>query len=394
MWLLRDPLKLSAKQIILPPLLAQMTIYCDGHHSIPMIHQALLEQIGFSIPDDVLLNTLAQLDEVYLLDNDRSWQAQQSIREEFRAQPFRPPQLAGLNYPEDPAELSAFLDAYRLADDDEEAAVWAEWTGRAIVSPHIDYQRGGEVYAKVWKRAEAAVQADDLDLILMFATDHQGGLGSLTLTPKPYATPYGILPTDENLVNKLAAAIGEQAAYHLELNHRQEHSVELSAVWLHHALRGKRPPPVVPILIGSFHHFVSNGDHPTRDEEMMEFIHTLIEETRGKKVLCVASVDLAHVGPAFQDDYIMDASKREALLLTDESLMEAVIQGNGERFYNEIAAVQDANKVCGFSPLYLMLRYLNGRGEEPLRGHKIAYQHCSADAQDHSLVSVCGLLLE
>lgn len=394
MWLLRDPLKLCDKQIVLPPLLAQMTIYCDGRHTVPMIHQALIDQVGFTIPDDVLLNILEQLDEVFLLDNERSQEAQQAMREAFRAQPFRPPMLAGLNYPADPAELAEFLDGYGVDDDTEEAAAWAGWHGRAIVSPHIDYQRGGEVYAKVWKRAEAAVQADDLDLILMFATDHQGGLGSLTLTPKPYATPYGVLPTDEALVNKLAATLGEAAAYGLELNHRQEHSVELAAVWLHHTLRGKQPPPMVPILIGSFHHFVTNGGHPSRDEDMMEFIATLIEETGGKKVLCIASVDLAHVGPAFQDDYIMNATRRQQLIEADKCLIETIIQGDSERFYNEIAAVQDANKVCGFSPLYLLLRYLNGRGEAPLRGHKIAYQHCSADARNHSLVSICGLLLE
>jgi AmmeMemoRadiSam system protein B len=150
----------------------------------------------------------------------------------------------------------------------------------------------------------------------------------------------------------------------------------------------------VPLLIGSFQHFVAQDGHPSQDEEMMSFIETLIQQTKGKRVLCVASVDLAHMGPAFDDEFEMDNDQRIALEESDESLMAAVMAGDGERFYREIAAVQDANKICGFSPLYLMLRYLNGRGQAPLHGHRIAYQHCSADQLDHSLVSICGLLLD
>ncbi len=128
---------------------------------------------------------------------------------------------------------------------------------------------------------------------------------------------------------------------------------------------------------------------------MMEFIATLVEATRGQRVLCVASVDLAHVGPAFDDEFVMDEARRWRWWPPIASLDGGgVAQGDEERFYSEIAAVEDANKVCGFSPLYLMLRYLNGRGEGAIRGRQIAYQHCPADALDESLVSICGLLLD
>ncbi len=62
----------------------------------------------------------------------------------------------------------------------------------------------------------------------------------------------------------------------------------------------------------------------------------------------------------------MDEARRAALVAADASLMEAVLAGDEERFYREIAAVEDANKVCGFGHLYLMLRYLGepwGRGD-------------------------------
>lgn len=391
-WLLQDPLQLQDRQLLLPPILAQATLYLDGRRSLAEVRHALLTEVGWDVPEEALWALVRDLDACYLLDNETLHTQLQAVQVAWRAQEARPPHLAGRTYPAHPTELAAALDAYGTADDPTAAAEWADWHGRAIISPHIDYQRGGDLYAKVWKRAEKAVQA--ADLILIFATDHRGGLGSLTLSRVPYATPYGVLPTDVALVDKLAAVLGEEVAYGLELNHRTEHSVELVAVWLHHALRGRAAPPVVPLLIGSFHHFVAQEGHPTQDEEIMAFIEALVEETRGQRVLCVASADLAHMGPAFDDDFVMDEARRAALVETDASLMAAVVQGDGERFYREIAAVGDANKVCGFSPIYLMLRYLHGRGPEPIRGHQIAYQHCPADEQNDSLVSICGLLLD
>lgn len=387
---MRDPWEMGSGQLLLPPLLAQMTVYCDGLHDLPAIYAALAHDLGGAIPAGLLERALESLDEAYLLDNERFQRKKQQMIDAFRNADFRPMTLAGVNYSADLAELNAQFAAYGNEDDPSDIAQWHNWSGRGIVSPHIDYQRGGAVYAQTWARAKQAVA--DADLVLMFATDHQGGLGSLTLTEKPYETPYGILPTDVGLVQTLADAIGPQEAYRLELNHRREHSVELSAVWLHHIanqVRPDNPPPMVPLLIGSFQHFLQDGSHPTQDRTLMRFIDTLQAATAGKKVLSVASVDLSHVGPAFGDADMMDQAKRDALVQTDHSLMQAVESGDVDRFYTEIAAVQNRNKVCGFTPLYLMLKYM---GETA--GSRVGYQHCTADAADQSLVSICGLLLD
>ncbi len=390
LWLLQDPERITEAQLLLPPLLAQMTVYCDGRHDIPAIYNRLAGDAGFRLPPGTIEKALEQLDEAFLLENKRYRQQIDHLRRRYRAQPFRPMTLAGLNYAAEPRALADQFAAYEFGDDPEEAAGWAEWTGRGIISPHIDYQRGGPVYARTWRRAVRSVA--EADLVLMFATDHSGGLGSLTLTKMPYQTPYGLLPTDELLVDRLAQAIGEESAYRLELNHRFEHSVELSAVWLHHAAQaaGRPAPPMVPLLIGSFHHFVHNGGHPAEDPVLTRVLDILRTEIRDRRVLCVASVDLSHVGPAFGDDYCMDADRRAALRTSDERLMEALAAGDDEGWYREIAGVRDRNKVCGFSPIYLMLRCLG----DGVRGHRIAYDHCPADAADHSLVSICGMLLD
>lgn len=388
LWHLHDPLQLSELQLFLPPALAQLLVYLDGEHDLHQIRQALSQDLGEEVPAAVIEETLAQLDEALLLENERSRQARDTILQSFRSQDQRPPALAGTSYPANVDELEALFEQYSAGDGASDGDVDGDWHGRAVVSPHIDYQRGGAVYARVWRRATPAVA--DADLVLIFGTDHNGGLGTITLTELPYATPFGPLPSAPDVVRSLAQSLGPEQAFDLELNHRAEHSVELSAVWLHYVCRqvGRKPPPVVPILCGSFHHFVSNGHHPAQNVRFDAFLNTLKEVTAGKRVLAVASVDLAHVGPAFGDPLPFDGARRAQLAQSDRSLIDAINGGDYDRFYDEISAVNDRHRICGFSSTYLMLRYL-----EQARGVEVAYEQCPADEQGASWVSICGVLL-
>lgn len=384
-WLLRDPLQLSPYQLIVPAHLAQLLVFCDGSRTLTQIQQALQQQYGLNLPYSIISETLSQCDTAFLLDNEQSQKACQQRLKDYRAQPYRPPALANLSYPANPQALSHLFAQYKTANGSNPPFANGDWRGRGIISPHIDYERGGKVYAKVWECAGTAAQ--QADLILIFGTDHNSG-NLITLTQQAYATPYGILPTDLPLVNRLAEAFGKEAAFAYELHHSQEHSIELSAVWLHHALAGCPPCPMIPILVGSFYPYYRNGGHPGQDERFNRFLDCLQRESAGKNVLAVASVDLAHVGPNFGDPFPMTHERRKSLTTSDKSLLQAIRTGDAERFYREIAGIQDQNRICGFSSIYLLLRYL-----EVTQGIEIAYEHCPADAEDNSLVSICGILL-
>lgn len=391
MWYLRDPLQVTDYQLLVPAPLAQMLVFCDGKHTLEEIHAAFAHAMGGAIDMAIITQTLARLDEACLLNNAHFRQVRQSLLDTYRRQPHRPPALADLSYPGDPVELIPLFASYSRGDN---LAEWSGWQGRAIISPHIDYQRGGRVYAKVWQRAIEAIR--QADLVLIFGTDHNGGFGTFTLTQQAYATPFGVLPADLGVVNALAEAITPEAAYEEELHHRQEHSVELSAVWLHAMCQQAHitPPPMVPILCGSFHHFVMTGDHPVDDPLLTKAVQTLRELSNGRRVLAVASVDFAHVGPNFGDQFAMDRPRREKLRAQDQSLMEAIVHGDAAEFYRQIEAIEDSNRICGFSSIYLMLRYLYDQPSEAPRGQIIAYEQCPADPQDTSLVSIGGLLLD
>jgi len=381
--LLRDPGQISDAMLGIPQALAPVLLLCDGQWDAESIAIICAEQFHIRFEDGVLEGMIEALDEALFLDNARFAQAKQRALDEYRAAPFRPPMLAGASYPENPDELRQRLEGH-LAEAGDVTPTPAQ--ARGLVSPHIDYMRGHAVYAKVWKRAAESVKA--ADLIIMLGTDHYSDeAGSLTLTRQHYATPYGILPTARGIVDKLADAIGPEGAYRGELRHRGEHSLELVAVWLHH-LRAGKPVEMVPILTGSFGHFVKEGASPLTDPKMRALLDMLKRETQGRRALVVASGDLAHVGPAFEGDPL-DVAAKATLAAEDDGVIKRMCVGDADSFYWVVQRLGNRNNVCGLSPVYLTLKLL-GNAE----GERVAYAMCPADEQNTSAVTVCGVVLE
>lgn len=383
MLLLRDPLELTDHMLGFPQQLAPLLMLCDGTRDLAGIHTALTVRWGVRIKASMLADIVNMLDEACLLQNERARAAMQEALEKFRAQPFRAPTLAGGGYPAEAEALKGFLDAF---DDGAVRNGWprpAAGPVRGLVSPHIDYARGGPVYKAVWGDAGESVR--DADLAIIFGTDHNGGYGKVTLTRQSYATPYGTLPTSREIVDRLAEALGEGDAFAEELHHRNEHSVELASVWLHHA-RGGKPLEVVPVLCGSFAHFVAGQANPTSDARFEKVISVLADAMRGRNALVVAAADLAHIGPAFDGDPVRAEGKAK-LRTADDGILREIGAGSAAGFFSELKAVEDSNNVCGLPPIYLSLRLL---GETA--GETVAYDQCPADDQNTSWVSVAGVL--
>lgn len=380
--LLRDNLQVSGQMLLVPQLLGPALALCDGTLTIAEMQTTLALHYGMRFQDGTLRDMVRTLDEACFLENERFLQAQAQALDAYRRAPFRPPALAGQSYPADPAELRALLDAYLAEVGDVVPLPEA----RGLFSPHIDYPRGGAVYARAWKRAAAAAHA--ADLVVLIGTDHYSDTAaSVTLTRQNYATPFGVLPTAAKIVDALAEAVGPQAAFAGELRHRGEHSLELVAVWLHH-LREGRPVELAPVLTGSFSRFIEQGASPLDDPALAALAAALRESTAGRRVLWVASGDLAHVGPAFNGEPLA-AEDKTRLAQADQGVIERLCAGDAEGFYAAIQRVGDQNNICGLSPGYLMLQAL-GAAE----GECLAYRACPADEQDTSVVTVCGVVFE
>jgi len=405
--LLRDPLALSDKVAVLPQVLVPLLALMDGSRDVSELHAALLVRAGMRISPEILQHVIDQLDDAMLLENDRSAQAYAEALRAYQTSPFRPPSLAGAGYPADRTELRGLLEDYlaqipvngtsadvswtRMADIVAEQGIEDSGIGESqaeivgLVSPHIDYHRGGPIYAGVWEQAATAARA--ADLVIIFGTDHAGSVGRITLTRQNYATPYGVLPTDTDLVDAIAGAIGEEAAFAEEIHHRGEHSIELAAVWLHH-MRGGLPCQVLPVLCGSFQHFVIGDADPACDPTLDAALDVLRAATANRRTVVVAAADLAHVGPAFSDPLPIDRIRYAQLQAADEMLIETLIDADADEFFHRIAAEGDRRNVCGLPPIYLTLRLLNGSA----RGQLTGYDRCPADGQRTSFVSICGVV--
>jgi hypothetical protein len=378
-YLLRDPLQISDQVLIIPLTFGPALALCDGMHHRDQLKAAcgLLTHNGQPDYVDELLNAL---DDALMLETPRYTATLADMQANYRAAAFRPMSHADAVYPADPTQLQRMIDDF-IAEAGPHAPLDA---GVGIFSPHIDYARGGKVYAAVWQRA--AQLAREAERVVLLATDHYGDEGSLTLTRQHYATPFGVLPTAQAAVDQLVAAIGEEAAFAGELRHRQEHSIELVAVWLH-AMRAGRPVELVPILCGSFGHFVRGDADPATDPSLTAVTAVLRELLARPKTLVVVSGDLAHVGPAFGGRAITQPG-RERVKAADQHLLDALCAGDPHAFFGAIAQIEDRHNVCGLPPGYLALQALAAN-----QGELVAYEQCPADEQQTSFVSIGGVVL-
>lgn len=380
--LVRDLLELTPRHLLIPRELAPVLGLCDGAHDVDQIRRDSWTRYGIQISAAQIRELLHNLDEVFLLENERYYQAWDEALAAYREAPFRPLTCAPHVYPAEAQALAQLLDSYLATSQSE---LPGNMQVRGLVSPHIDYARGGPVYAQVWQAAARAAQ--QAELVIVFGTDHYGDFDRFTLTRQHYATPYGILPTDLRAVNRLVEVLGPQTAFAGELRHRVEHSIELAIVWLHH-LRGGEPVPLLPILCGPLDGFIHGNARPDSDNTLTEFIQALRQISARQRTLVIAAGDLAHVGPAFGGSPL-DQAGRELLKREDGRLITHMSNGAAHSFLAEIQQTGDRNNVCGTSPIFLTMDMLR-----PASGRLEAYELCPADSQNQSAVSICGLLFE
>ena len=137
--------------------------------------------------------------------------------------------------------------------------------------------------------------------------------------------------------------------------HKPEHSIELQAVLLKYYF-GDRDFNILPILTGSLHEFIMNGNNPESNPRYNNFLDALKRAISdlGRKAVIISSVDFAHIGRKFGDDY--DASpKLQDLKIEDKVLIDALNKTDKSAFLNKIKQDKDKYKICGTAPIYAML---------------------------------------
>jgi AmmeMemoRadiSam system protein B len=395
-FLLKDPRNLSEQSLLVPAPLGPYLQNIDGTNTVEEVVDAALSIGAAPLPVEILDDLLGRLDDMFLLANGKYAAEIDGRLRAYRDAPTRKAALAGIAYPESVTDLRGYLDGFAFPYMNPENGTSQKQNGdqlNAIVSPHIDYERGGDSYGMIWEQVRDDLK--DVELFVVFGTDHSGDGPRLTLTNQSYESPLGVLETDTELVDDIARVLSTDKSvddhpFADEFNHINEHSIELASVWLHRAL-GSTSAQMLPVLCGSMGRLLMDGttsvdEHP----QISRSVELLKEVAKQRRTVFVAAADLAHVGPAFGDGEPMppESGHRKRVQDADELLLESIASGERAKFFELVKRAADRNRICGLSPIYMTLW-----AADITHGIWSGYQQCQADEGDTSFVSIAGAAL-
>ncbi|MHB2016810.1 MAG: AmmeMemoRadiSam system protein B [Candidatus Xenobia bacterium] len=366
---LRDPVNYAPQPIFLPLASAYVLQLFDGVRTVEEIQAEFCRLTSQILPRETLEKFILDLDARLYLDSDTFQAARNRIDQDFRAASVRPMAHAGGAYEADGEALARRLEGYRTAAGPVQESVPHRRTLRGLISPHIDYQRGGVCYAYAWRE----LRVEDYDLFVILGTSHWPTEQAYAVTIKDFDTPLGALPVDREYMEQIRRRYSKNVLQD-ELRHRTEHSIELQTVFLKHVANGT-PVKIAPILVGSFHEAVERQGSPSDSAEVAEFIELLqtLEKEMGRRICYVAGADLAHIGVKFGDaepptDALMQWVERE-----DRESLAAAARGDAEGWFASVAKDGDRRRICGLSPVYTMLKVLGPQAQ----GELLRYQQCN-----------------
>ena len=383
---LRDPTRLDDKVLVVSyPVFFVVSLF-DGTRSLNEIKAEYMRRYGEILYTERLDEIISYLDEQYLLESERYAQYHQKLEEEFRLADKRLSAFAGKSYESDPDKLNQQIEQF-FTGPGGPGAPSQEGHGnmvKGIIAPHIDFQRGGLCYAWAYKELAESIQPD---LFILLGTVHSPTEFPFVLTRKKFATPWGAVETDGDIVTALEKKLSFNP-FQDELAHKTEHTIEFQVVFLDYLYRGKKNFKILPVLCSSFHDIMEQGDTPQQKPYLNEFISALrdVLEVSPYQKCCIASADLAHVGLRFGDSAAPSQSALKEIERKDIEMLSHVERLDADAFYTSIARERDIRKICGLPPIYTLLKLIDSK-----EGNILNYQQ-SVEAEAGSVVTFTSMV--
>ena len=355
LFMIRDSLIFKDKRLVVQPAGLFILQMLSGENSVVDIQAELTRLSGNQIfPSEPIRELVQVLDENLLLDNDRFRSEFERTMREFREAPVRKSTCMGGSFSADPEELRTQIRSYFEAGDGPGMPDGKETEKpvKAVISPHIDYPRGGPCYAHVYKEL---AEAPPVDLFIILGTGHDGPRGNFVFSRKDFETPLGVVKTDADFIDRLEEKLGLDLCEE-EIIHRDEHSVELQLVFIQLAYP-EECPQIVPVLCGGLHEQLMNGTLPSEDPELQRVLTALMEtiaETP-KRICVMASADLSHMGPHFGDDVPVSEEFLEGIEADDRAMLDVVQSRNADDFFKHVMKDKNRRRVCGLASIYTAL---------------------------------------
>ena len=180
----------------------------------------------------------------------------------------RRPAVAGLFYPDRPAQLRATLEDLLATESAADGPV-----PKALIAPHAGYIYSGPIAARAYaclRPARAIIKR-----VVLLGPSHRVPLRGLAYSQSDaFQTPLGLIPVDQEA---LAALHDLPQVQRLDAAHAQEHSLEVQLPFLQQVLDDFK---LVPLVVGD-----------ASAEQVCEVLERL---WGGPETLLVISSDLSH----------------------------------------------------------------------------------------------------
>jgi AmmeMemoRadiSam system protein B len=355
---LRDPESFAAQPIFLNRALMFIVSRMDGTNSLRDIQADIFRTTGDIMPMEDLEALVKQLDENRYLDSAMFRSYCEAQLRQFLEAPTRPARHAGSAYEGQDSALLSQLDGFFAHPDGPGKNISPDATRplRGLISPHVDFLRGGPTYAHAY---HALAEHPGADRFIVFGTCHNPMRQRFAFTLKDFETPLGIVETDREFVGHLVSKVNTD--YFIdEFSHRGEHSIEFQAVWLKYVLRDRHDLRIVPILVGSFQDICLKRESPADIPDIREMVNAVrktMDEVPGRCCV-IAGADLAHVGRRFGDPFGPTERSLREVEEEDRLFLERAVACDAEGVFDSIAADDDRRRVCGYPPIYMTLRCL------------------------------------
>ncbi|MEK9144564.1 MAG: AmmeMemoRadiSam system protein B [Elusimicrobiota bacterium] len=360
MIVLQDPEGIAGQSLALSPSAMLLASLLDGRRTASELISMAAKDSGTLLAASEIERLAARLEEAGFLETPAVREARRRILEDFLAGSGRKARMRGTGYPEGGLELASFMGKF-FQDSKGPGRPLPDKPSRSapplgLVAPHIDLQRGGASYA--WSYG-ALAECPPPDLVVALGVAHQSPNSPWTFTRKDYETPYGPMKVDGELYDELRGALWYDPTDD-EWVHRREHSLEFQALWLKFLWKDAAPP-WVPILTSTFERFSPDkapSTVSTVEDAVSEMGRRLAALSKKKRILVLAGVDLAHVGPHFGDELEPGPELSAKVEAEDRASLAHALKLEADAFY--LSTVKDGHwrKVCGLSALYTALRLI------------------------------------
>jgi hypothetical protein len=406
-----DAQQVSSKMIVTHPAFQGVLPLMDGSRDLDQI----VAEVGKGLQRPMLEDLVAQLDDAGLIEGPMFDSMLQTMHDEFDEADNLPPGAS--------VQFAEHLAAHELGEDSSEEQrreqapeilknTMDKWIDaalkdaenpsfdtlpKAIVAPHLDYARGWMNYASIYGRLRVV---DRPDRVIVLGTNHFGMSSGVCGCDKGFGSPFGVCEADQEVIDGLRAALGEENANKLfehRYDHENEHSVELHMPWIQHIF-GQDDSGSYPKVFGALVHDPTMNSGKSYDEKGLDIdsfvdaLKSVIASLPGK-TLVVSSADLSHVGPAFGDQTPMAGESEEAnaermrIGKHDQEMLAMVVDGRMDDLIGAMSWQQNPTRWCSIGNLTATYRVV-----EPERVELLNYA-AAMDPQGSTFVSSAAMAM-